>query len=264
MYHDAVANKAGLVYAVHLSFGNNCSCNGAHFRYFVNLAHFYLARHYFFLHLIEHALHSRVHVVDGIVDNRIGVYLHPFLVGQLACGGRWAHLETHDKRIGGIGQRNVVLRNLAHSLVNNVHLHLFGRELDERIAECLDRTVGIALDDNVQFFERTQCDAVRDVAQRQAFLRTQALFALQLQTFVGDVARLLFGFQHVEGIAGSRRTVQTQYDGGLCGTSTFYALVTLVEHGLDTSPACSGNHVIANMQRSVANKQRRNISATLV
>ena len=79
MNHDAVTNKAGFVHAVHLSFGNNCSCNGAHSRYLVNFAYFYLARHYFFLHLIEHALHSRVHVVDGVVDNRIGVYLHPSL-----------------------------------------------------------------------------------------------------------------------------------------------------------------------------------------
>ena len=42
------------------------------------------------------------------------------------------------------------------------------------------------------------------------------------------------------------------------------ALVTLVEHGLDAAVACSGYHVVAYAQCSVAYKHRRHISAALV
>ena len=48
-----------------------------------------------------------------------------------------------------------------------------------------------------------------------------------------NLACLLFAVHHMEGIACRRGTVEAEYDGWLCGLGLLYALVALVEHGLD-------------------------------
>ena len=84
VYDYSVANHAGLVHTVHLALRDVGSGHGAHFRYVVNLAHLYLSCHHFLLHFVEHSLHGRLHVLDGVVDYGVGVDFNAFLLGQLA------------------------------------------------------------------------------------------------------------------------------------------------------------------------------------
>ena len=92
----------------------------------------------------------------------------------------------------------------------------------------------------------------------------QSLLALQLQTLVGDVAGLHLGVEHVEGVAGGRCAVETEDDGGLCGSGRIDSGVTLVEHGLDTSVTCSGDHVVAHAQCTVGHEHGGDVAAALV
>ena len=236
MYHDTVADDAGTVATVYLAFCDVATSNGAHLRDLVHLAHLHLTGDNLLLHLVEHTDHSRLDVVDSVVDDRVGVDFYAFLLSQLACCGRRAHLEAHDDSVGSIGECNVALRDLTYCLVDNVHLDLLCRHLDERVGESLDRAVGVTLNDDVKLLERTEGDAVRDIREGETLLCAQALLALQLQTLVGDVACLLLGVEHVERVAGCRRTVQAEDDSWLSRTCRLYALVALVEHGLDAAP----------------------------
>ena len=61
--------------------------------------------------------------------------------------------------------------------------------------------------------EVAQCQTASHLVQCQHLLRAQTLFTLQLFALVGNLTCLLFGLNHVEGITGSRRTVQAQDKG---------------------------------------------------
>ena len=158
----------------------------------------------------------------------------------------------------------VALRNLSHGLVYDVDLNLLRGELDERVAESLDTSVGVSLDDDVELLERSERYTVRDVRQREAFLRAESLLALQLQTLVGYLSGLLLRLEHMERVAGGGCSVESEDYSGLCRTCRLYAGVALIEHGLDTSVARSGYDVVADAQRTVAHEHRRHVSTALV
>ena len=109
MNHDTVAHHACAVDAVNLAFCNHTSGNGAHLRDLVDLAHLNLSCDNLLLDLVEHTLHGRSDIVDGVVDDRVGVNLHASLVSLLACGSRRTHLEAHDDGIGSVGERHIAL-----------------------------------------------------------------------------------------------------------------------------------------------------------
>ena len=100
--------------------------------------------------------------------------------------------------------------------------------------------------------ELTTCDTVRDVAQCQTGLCTQALLTLELLAIVGDIAHLLLCVKHMELVAGRRCAIQTEYDSGLGRLHVVDALVALVEHSLDTAPAGTGDDIVTDMERTVA------------
>ena len=105
---------------------------------------------------------------------------------------------------------------------------------------------------------------MRDVAERKALLRAQALLTLQLQTLVGNVSGLLLGVEHMELVASRGGSVQTQYDGWFCGLHIIYSLVTFIEHSLDTTKARTRNDYIAHMQCTIADQHRTHIATPLI
>jgi len=156
------------------------------------------------------------------------------------------------------------LRDLAHALVDYIHLNLFGRQLDERVAQCLHRAVHVALHDHVQFVEVAQSQSSAHLVQRQHLLRAQALFTLQLFAFVGDLAGLLLGVEHMEGVACGGSAVQAQDEGCLRGARLLDALVTLVEHRLHLTVRGTGQHDVAHVQCTVRHQDGGYIATALV
>ena len=148
--------------------------------------------------------------------------------------------------------------------MDDIDLNLVGRELDQRIAQRLNRTVHIALDDDIQFMEVAESQPSAHFVQRQHLLGTQALFALQLLTFVGNFAGFLIGIEHMEGVTGSRSTVQTQNQHRFGRSCLFETLVALVEHGLHLTIGSSGQHDVAHMEGTVGHEDGGHIAAALV
>ena len=79
MYHDTIAHEACLVVAVYLSFRDHGTCHGTHFRDMIDLTHLNLTGHDFLLHLVQHTDHGVFHILDGIVNDGVGVDFHAFL-----------------------------------------------------------------------------------------------------------------------------------------------------------------------------------------
>ena len=109
MDHNSVANEPRFVASVHLAFGYKGTGNSSDLRYFEYFAHLNFTCYHFFFHFIEHSDHCRFHVVDGVVDHGIGIDLYTFLLSQLACSSRRAHLEAHYDGVRSIGQGDITL-----------------------------------------------------------------------------------------------------------------------------------------------------------
>ena len=112
--------------------------------------------------------------------------------------------------------------------------------------------------------EVTQSQTTAHFIEGQHLLRTQALFALQLFTLVGNFTGFLLGFNHMESITGSRCAVQSQDKGRFRRTSLSHTLVTLIEHGLHLTIVGSCQNDIADFQCTIRNKYRGHITATFV
>ena len=236
MDDDTVADDVCLVLVVHLAFGDETTGHGAHLADLEDLALLHLARDDLFLDLVEHTDHGTLDVVERIVDDGVGVDLHAFAVSQFARVGRRAHLEADDDGVGSRGEHDVVLGDLSHGLADDVDLHLLRRELEERVGQCLHRSVGVALDDDVELVELSASDAVGNVAQREALLRAETLLALQLLALVGNLAGLLLRLEHVERVARRGRAVESEDDTGIGGSGLLDTLVALIEEGFDLAP----------------------------
>ena len=87
---------------------------------------------------------------------------------------------------------------------------------------------------------------------------------MQLFALVGYLAGLLVRVNYVEGITGSRSTVQTEYQCGCGRTSLGHALVTFIKHGLDTAVVCTSQHDVAYAERAVAYQHRSHIATAFV
>ena len=95
--------------------------------------------------------------------------------------------------------------------MDHIDPHLFGRELDQRVGESLDRTVHITLDDDIEFLEVADGDTPADLLEGHMLLSLDALDADQLLPLVGDGLRFLLVSHHIELVTGARSSVKTKY-----------------------------------------------------
>ena len=100
MDHDTVTDDAHLVGALDLAFLHEAAGHGAHLRDLEDLQHLEVTADLLPNLGREHALHSRTHLLDGVVDDGVEADLDALLVGQLAGGLGWAHLEADDDGAG--------------------------------------------------------------------------------------------------------------------------------------------------------------------
>ena len=230
----------------------------------VNLAHFGCTRVFLLDFWSQHTFHGTLDFLNRIVDDGVETNIYAFLVCQSASCLRRTNLETDDDCIGCLCQRNIALRNLTHCLVDDIHMNLLGREFDEGVAEGFDRTVHVALDDEIEVLNTTHCDVVCNIFESLTTSGTNTLLALELFTLVGNFTSLLFCFHHVELVTCCWCTVQTEDEGWLCRKYLLDSLTALIEHCLDTSPTGSCQNDVALSECTILNKHCCHISTTLI
>ena len=110
---------------------------------------------YFFLdYRFKHTFHGFLHILNGIINDGIKTNFHTFLIGLFTSHLTGTNLETDNHSLRSSRQSYVVFRNLSYALMDNVYHNLFGRKFNKRIAQSLNGTINVTLDNNVQFLER--------------------------------------------------------------------------------------------------------------
>lgn len=93
---------------------------------------------------------------------------------------------------------------------------------------------------------------------------SQALFALELLSFGGDFACLLFSVHYVEGVACCGGAVEAEYGGGLGWEDGGDALVALVEHGFDAAVVGACQEDVAYVECAVGHEDGGDVAAPFV
>ena len=148
--------------------------------------------------------------------------------------------------------------------MDDVDLHLFGRELQQTVSQGLHGTVHVCLDDDVELLEVADGDTTTDLVQSDVRAGAACLFALQLLTTVGDGFHLALIGHHVEGIARHGSAVQTEQQHRRGGTSLLDGTVVVVEHGLHLTVGGASQHHVTNLQGAVLHQDLGHIATALV
>src|SRR5437763_10539314 len=88
---------------------------------------------------LEQAFHGELHLVEGLVDDRVVLDLHAFLLGGLLRIRLALGVEPDDERLRGGPEHDVALRDVPDAGVDDVHRHLGRGEPRERVLQRLDR-----------------------------------------------------------------------------------------------------------------------------
>ena len=229
-----------------------------------HLTNFHHSRDFFLHNRLEHTFHSLLHLFDSIVDDRVKTDVDTLLLSKATRTSRRTHLEAHNHSLRSCSEGDVIFRNLSHTLVNHVDGNRLCGEFDERIAQSLHRTVYVTLHHDVEFLVVTEFQATANLIEGEHLRRAEVLFALQLQTFVGNFACLLFRFHHVKLVASLRSTVETEHRGSVSRKHLFHAHTAFVEQGLHTTVVRTSHEDVALTERTVAHEDSRHVATTLV
>lgn len=148
--------------------------------------------------------------------------------------------------------------------MDNVDLYLFGRQFKKRIGKGFHRTIHVTFYDDVKLLEVTDRQTTADLIQGNVFLRTQALFPLQLLAFVRYFPGFLLtrGYQYpVARLGGACETQQGYRGGRTCFVDLF---VPFVEHGFHPSGMNTRNDRISNAECTALNHHRGNNTPSFV
>src|SRR5712691_8589391 len=215
-------------------------------------AHLGLAERRLGLDRFQHADERLLDVLGQLVDDAVRADLDADALGQRARLGARAHVEADDQRAGGAREVDVVLRDAAHALVNDVHANFGVLDLLQ-LGDCrLDGADDVALQDQVQLLDGALLH-----------LREQ-LAAHPLAAAVRERARLALVLDDACRLSGRRRLVEAEDLDRRSGRRLLQLLAAEVIEGADARPRVPGDDRVADAQRSPLDEHRRGRAAALV
>src|SRR5665811_591397 len=180
---DTVTDDPCLGAALDLAGADQRTCDVAELGGLEDLAHLGGAQLDLFVLRLEHALERCLDVLDRRVDDRVEAHVHALAVGQI--GHPLCRLDVEADDDGAVDRRQVdiVLRDRAHTAVDDPQIDLVADvDLEQGVLERFDRTRHITLEDEVE---------VVDLARGQSLV--EVLEADPLAT-LGQAGRTLSGF----------------------------------------------------------------------
>ena len=212
----------------------------------------------------QHARHGRLHFIDGVVDDVVVADVHAIALGQLASAGVSPGVKANDDRLGGNGQIDVTLGNTTDRAVDNLHSHLGGGELLQRLHQRFLRALDIGLDDQSQGLSLTFAHVLKHVLQLRSLPTVERDLAVLALAERGDFTRTTLVGQDHEVIARLRhlgQTLQFHRDGRTRGLN---GLAILVQHGTHPAITGAGQHHVATRQGAALHQDRGHRTAALV
>ena len=173
MYHDTVTNHAAFIGTFNLTFTHDTTGNSSHFRDVEGLQHFECSGNFLLNIRRKHTFHSSLDFFDCVVDDGIDMDIHFLLIGHLASRRSRTNVKADDDSVRSGSQQYIAIRDSAYSTVDNIHLDILGREFNQRVGQCFNRTVYVTLDDDIQFLEVTNSQTATNLVQTDMFLRAE-------------------------------------------------------------------------------------------
>ena len=101
----------------------------------------------------EHALDSRLNLVDAVIDYPVAADVTPVALGVLRRNRVGSDIEADDYRVRCVCKHDIGLVDSADAAVNDFNSDFLVRELFKALLNSLDRALDIRLDDDVEFLE---------------------------------------------------------------------------------------------------------------
>src|SRR6185312_3147594 len=194
--------------------------NGTNFRDTEGFQNFRAALIVFLEYRFEQAGHGTLDFILQLVNDRVQADIHFFLIRQFLSFALRAHVEPDDDGVRSGSQKHVTFGNRTHARAQHTEADFVVRELSQQVSQHFNRTLHVALQDNVQLFHARRLQLLGQPFKRYAGTLGQGGFACLLLAIVGDAA----GF------------------------------IAVSKHGADFSVHVSDDEVIAGAERAVLNE----------
>ena len=148
-HRDAAADDAGVRLAVHLAVGDEAA-GGLALVDLENLAALGVADDGLAGEGLKKAEHGLANLVDEFVNDGVKLDLDPGGLGRFHRLGLHLDVEAHDDRFRGVGVGDVGFGYRARRGGDELAIHLRGLDGEDRFLDRLDRTLHIALEDDLE------------------------------------------------------------------------------------------------------------------
>src|SRR6185437_70311 len=238
--------------------GNHAELAGAE-----HLAHLRNAHDLFLDLRPQQAGHHLLHVIDGFVDDAVVAHLDAGLLHRIAGAGVGADVEADDERLGGSRELYVGHRDPAEAAGHDLHLHLLGRELGERLAQRLDTALHIALDEYRDDSRLVLAELREDILGTGRL--TGELHVTELALAVErHLTRLELALERKKLIAGIRCRGESEHDDRHGRSRLFDRTAVLVEERTHPTEFGAGDDRITQSQRALLDEYGRHHAASLL
>ena len=130
--------------------------------------------------------------------------------------------------------------------MQKAHRNLFIAQLRERVAQSLDRTLNVCLQQQVKFQTTSLFQLAENIFQICLLLLRNIGFPLIFQTLLYQLSGGAFVVHYNEGFPGGRHVIKP---GNLCRNSRsrfLNRLTVIIEHRSDSPTGCSNQEEISN------------------
>ena len=160
----------------------------------------------------EHADECLLDLVRELIDDAVGADIHAFAIGKGASLGARANVEADHERIRRRRKVDVVLGDAADTRVDHVDAHLGVLDLSELAEQCLDGSLNIALEDDVEVLHDALLELREEALERDAALRAlrELLPSETPRPLLGDVLCEALVLDNAREFACGRRAIEAE------------------------------------------------------
>src|SRR5260370_15354086 len=203
---------------------------------------------------IQQAGHGFLHLVDQFVDDGIKLDLDSFALGDVRNTVVDPGVEPEYDSVRSGGERNIRLGNGPHRAVDDLKADLVGFNLLQRLDNCLDGTLGVSLDDNLQRLRAVGSHGGKQIFEGDLGARFLSRGARFHRAFLGEIPGFFFVFNDAEFQTRFRHAVQAKQFDSHRGNGFLQPFVVFINEGADFSVILPANHNIAQMQGALAHE----------
>ena len=102
-----------------------------------SLQHFERCRNLFLHFRRKETFHSRLHLIDSVVDDGVDSDVHFLGLRHLTSRTRRTDVEADDDSIGRSGEHDIAVADSTDGTVDDVDLDILRGEFDERVLDSL-------------------------------------------------------------------------------------------------------------------------------